>query len=150
MKCQKHRFLLTAPITYGTTSAYGIRYPKTDFWNSFIATRDEYKKFFIELPKQTKSELKKELKTPEKKPYVRKYTIKTYQKNQLKQDIKKSKGDVQSIENAIRKRFTKDDPEAAFIVKYLSPIMTIAADKIHLSEEESFFAESENIKGRKK
>ncbi len=144
-----YKGVVTQPITYGTTSAYGIRYPKTDFWNSFIATRDEYKKFFIELPKQTKSELKKELKTPEKKPYVRKYTIKTYQKNQLKQDIKKSKGDVQSIENAIRKRFTKDDPEAAFIVKYLSPIMTIAADKIHLSEEESFFAESENIKGRK-
>ncbi len=145
----EYKGIITQPITYGTTSAYGIRYPKTDFWNSFIATRDEYKKFFIELPKQTKSELKKELKTPEKKPYVRKYTIKKYQKDQLKQDIKKSKGSEKTIADSIRKRFTKDDPEAAFIIKYLSPIMTIAADKIHLSEEERFFAESEKSKGRK-
>lgn len=60
----------------------------------------------------------------------------------MKDDIKKSKGDVEQLEKAIRRRFTKDDPEAAFIVKYLSPIMTIAADRIHLSEEEKLFAET--------
>lgn len=143
----EYKGAITQPITYSTTSAYGIQYPKTDFWNSFIATRDEYKKFFVDLPKQNKSQLKKELvkkqhtTEPEKK-YTRKYALKKYQKQLLKDDIKKSKGDVEQLEKAIRRRFTKDDPEAAFIVKYLSPIMTIAADRIHLSEEEKLFAET--------
>lgn len=143
----EYKGAITQPITYSTTSAYGIQYPKTDFWNSFIATRDEYKKFFVDLPKQNKSQLKQELvkkqhtTEPEKK-YTRKYALKKYQKQLLKDDIKKSKGDVDQLEKAIRRRFTKDDPEAAFIVKYLSPIMTIAADRIHLSEEEKLFAET--------
>lgn len=145
----EYKGVITQPITYGTTSAYGIKYPKTDFWNSFIATRDDYKRFFIKLPKQSKSELKKELETPKRKPAPRKFTIKKYQKDQLKQDIKKVKGDEKAIADSIRKRFSKDDPEAAFIVKYLSPIMTIAAHKIHLSEEERFFAESKKSKGEK-
>ena len=79
-------------------------------------------------------------KTEEKKP-VRKYTIKKYQKDQITKDIIKSKGDEKAIKNAITGRFTKDDPEAAFIVKYLSPIMIVAADKIHLSEEMKDFAD---------
>ena len=57
----EYKGAITQPITYSTTSAYGIQYPKTDFWNSFIATRDEYKKFFVDLPKQNKSQLKQEL-----------------------------------------------------------------------------------------
>jgi len=152
----EYRGIVTQPITYGTTSAYGIRYPKTDFWNSFISTRDDYRKLYPRLPRQSKSELQKELagltkKTDDttQKPAVRKFTIKKYQKSQLKQDIKKAKGDEKIIADAIRKRFTKDDPEAAFIVKYLSPIMTIAADKIHLSEEERFFAETKKSNGEK-
>lgn len=146
----EYKGVISQPITYGTTSAYGIQYPKTDFWHSFIATREEYKKFFVNLPKHNKTELQKELvklhrtpsdktKTEEKNP-VRKYTIKKYQKDQITKDIIKSKGDEKAIKNAITGRFTKDDPEAAFIVKYLSPVMIVAADKIHLSEEMKDFA----------
>ena len=152
----EYKGIVTQPITSGstgTTGAYGIKFPNRDFWNSFIATRDDYKKFLVNLPKQSKEELKKELSEPkakvEKNPYVRKYKIKKYQKDQLKQDIKKSKGDTKALQEAVRKRFAKDDPEAAFITKYLSPIMTIAAERIHLSEEERFFAESEKAKGKK-
>ncbi len=151
-----YKGIITQPVTYGTTSAYGIQYPKTDFWNSFIATREEYKKFFVNLPKQNKVELKKELaelhqpKTYKtEKPKPRKYTIKKYQKEQIKRDILKSKGDENAIKNAITRRFKNDDPEAAFIVKYLSPVMAVAADKIHLSEEMKFFAESIKENGKK-
>lgn len=161
----EYKGIVTQPITYGTTSAYGIQYPKTDFWNSFIATRDEYKKFFVNLPKQNKAELKKELtqmhpaksnnsgnttktKTEEEvKP--RKYTIKKYQKDLIKNDIIKSRGDEKAIKNAIVKRFKKDDPEAAFIVKYLSPVMTVAADRIHLSEEMKYFVQTTKDEGKK-
>lgn len=159
----EYKGIVTQPITYGTTSAYGIRYPKNDFWHSFIATRDEYKKFFVNLPKQNKSELKKELtklhsensanvnkaNKVEEDSKPRKYTIKKYQKDQIKNDIIKSKGDEKAIKNAIVKRFKKDDPEAAFIVKYLSPVMTVASDKIHLSEEMKYFAQSEKNNGKR-
>ena len=152
--------VVAEPISYTTTSAYGIKYPKTDFWHSFIATRDEYKKFFVTLPKQDKADLQRELaekKAPQKagdivkkpKAYVRKYSIKSFQKEHLKNDIKNSKGDIEGIEKSIRKRFGANDPEANFIVKYLSPIMTISADRIHLSEEQKAFAESEKASGRK-
>lgn len=164
----EYKGAVTQPITYGTTSAYGIKYPKTDFWNSFIATRDEYKKFIVDLPKQDKNDLKKELvakfgasrnTTPNtsahngtektKKAPRRKYSIKKYQRDQIKKDIKDAKADVEKVKKSIRKRFSQDDPEASFIVKYLSPIMTIAADRIHLSEEEKDFAEMLRVKNKK-
>ena len=164
----EYKGAVTQPITYGTTSAYGIKYPKTDFWNSFIATRDEYKKFIVDLPKQDKNDLKKELaakfgtsrnttqntsahngtEKTEKVPR-RKYSIKKYQRDQIKKDIKDAKADVEKVKKSIRKRFSQDDPEASFIVKYLSPIMTIAADRVHLSEEEKDFAEMLKSKGKK-
>lgn len=157
---EAYKGIITQPINYGTTSAYGIRYPKQDFWNSFIATRDEYRKFFIaNLPKTSKEvngvrnghssssrfvadRKKDDTRTPPK----RKYTLKSYRKKDLKDDIKAGKADKNAIEKAVRKRFTKDDPEASFIVKYLSPIMTVAADRIHLSEEEKAFAEADKPK----
>lgn len=164
----EYKGAVTQPITYGTTSAYGIKYPKTDFWNSFIATRDEYKKFIVDLPKQNKNDLKKELaakfgtsrnttqttsvrngaEKTEKAPR-RKYSIKKYQRDQIKKDIKDAKADVNKVEKSIRKHFTQNDPEASFIVKYLSPIMTIAADRVHLSEEEKDFAEMLKAKNKK-
>ena len=147
---EAYRGVITQPINYGTTSAYGIRYPKQDFWNSFIATRDEYREFFIaNLPKTSKEVSKTNTghstasrfvpnskNETEKAPAKRKFNLKTYRKKDLKEDIKAGKADKGAIEKAVRKRFTKNDPEASFIVKYLSPIMTVAADRIHLSEEE--------------
>lgn len=151
----EYKGAITQPITYSTTSAYGIQYPKTDFWNSFIATRDEYKKFFVDIPKRDKTDLKKELekfhqkKEVPKKTYTRKYVIKKYQKELIKKDVIKTKGELKALEGAIRKRYSKNDPEAAFIVKYLSPVMTIAADRIHLSEEEKYFADCQKAAGKK-
>ena len=78
--------------------------------------------------KTAEKEVKKE--TPKK----RIYTIQKYRKDALTNEIKQAKGEKAAIEKAIRRRFSKDDPEASFIVKYLSPIMTVAADKVHLSE----------------
>ena len=159
-----YKGIITKPIDSQTTSAYGIRYPKSAFWNSFIATREEYKKFFVTLPKNTTNpavNLNKlhsetnspkshnnENKTETNKTYKRKYQIKDYHKKQLTNDIKDAKGETGEIEKKIRKRFAKDEPEATFIVKYLSPIMTVAAERIHLSEEMKNFCEQEKENGK--
>lgn len=156
----EYKGIITKPITDKTTAGYGIKFPKQAFWNSFIATRDEYRKFFVTLPKNTTNpavHLQKgnntertENKAPvEEKRTPRKYTIATYKKKQLTDDIKSSAMTNVDVEKKIRKRFAKDDPEASFIVKYLSPIMTVAAERAHLSEDLKFFAEAERINGHK-
>lgn len=156
----EYKGIITKPITDKTTAGYGIKFPKQAFWNSFIATRDEYRKFFVTLPKNTTNpavHLQKGNKTErtenkapvEEKRTPRKYTIATYKKKQLTDDIKSSAMTNVDVEKKIRKRFAKDDPEASFIVKYLSPIMTVAAERAHLSEDLKFFAEAERINGHK-
>lgn len=154
---EEYKDFITKPINYETTSAYGIKFPKQEFWHSFIATRDEYKKFFIELPKNTidpnRIEANKTIAPKDKsteisarkayKPEKRKYTTPHYKKEQLKRDLKDSDLTAEDIEKKIKKRFTKDDPEASFIVKYLQPIMVVAADRIHLSEELKSFYDSD-------
>lgn len=158
-----YKGIVTQPINYSTTSAYGIRYPKQDFWNSFIATREEYKKFFVEnMPKLEKKIGSKNTSSAHntshttnttnevkaKEPAKRKYKIQNYKKRALKDDIKNAKGDKAAIEKAVIRRFTKDDPEASFIVKYLSPIMIVSADRVHLSEEMKDFAHSDKVQNQ--
>ena len=156
--------VISKPIDNKTTAAYGIQYPKTAFWNSFIATREEYKKFFVTLPKNSvnpavnlaninhkASGQSVSIDTPEHiehKPRVRKYNLKGYQKKLITDDIKDAKADALEIEKKIRRRFGKDDPQASFIVKYLSPIMAVAADRVHLSEEMRAFCEDERMNGK--
>lgn len=159
----EYKGVITKPIDYETTSAFGIRYPKQEFWHSFIATREEYKKFFVTLPKNTVNpsvHLKntnfnstKKFNSPEETPPVnpvakRKYKLKDYHKKQITDDIKEAQANEQEIEKKIKKRFAKDDPQASFIVKYLSPIMAVAADRIHLSEEMKGFCEAEKDNGK--
>ena len=81
-------------------------------------------------------------------PKPRKYKLKPHQKKQITSDIKDAKANIEEIEKKIRKRFAKDDPEASFIVKYLSPIMAVAADRVHLSEEMKAFCENEKENGK--
>lgn len=154
-----YKGFITEQVDYSTTAAYGIKFPDNGFWHSFIATRDEYKKFFVTLPKNIVDPNRAEAITNSKnssgssnrsqiedkdrvsKAPERKYNIQKYKKQQLKNDIKNAKGDIDTIEKAVRRRFSKNDPEASFIIKYLSPIMTVAADKVHLSEEMKYFFE---------
>lgn len=145
----EYKGFVTSPIDHATTSAYGIKFPDNGFWHSFIATREEYKKFFKELPKNNydpnRSEAKDEQSAISKKTSAQKtekasdkpnrYRLQKYKKDQLKKELKESDMSQADIERKIRRRFSKDDPEASFIVKYLSPIMTVAADRVHLSEE---------------
>ena len=158
----EYKGIITEPVKYATLEAYGISYPKQAFWNSFIHTRDEYKKFFVTLPKNSvipgvnisthstsNSDRKTNNDTPvEEKSRKRRYNIKPHKKREIQREIKQKGGDVESIKKAVVKRFGKDDPEASFIVRYMSPIMTVAADRAHLSEEIKAFAELEQAKGK--
>lgn len=157
----EYKGVVTKPINTDVTSAYGIRFPKHAFWHSFIATREEYKKFFVTLPKnsvnpsahlngekgvQTQTEDIETVKEVKIQP--RKYKLQKFRKTQLTDDIKNSKGTTEDIEKHVRKRFGKSDPEASFLVKYLSPIMTVASNRVDMSGELKIFNEIEKSKGR--
>ena len=144
-------------ITPQDYSAFGIRFPERPFWKSFIATREDFP--YVYIPRVgvnggsgngTKTSGSHDTRTTDvdHTPKPRKYKLKDYQKKQLTDDIIDAKGDAQAIEKKVIKRFKKDDPEASFIVKYLSPIMTVAADKVHLSEEMRYFTEEEKENGK--
>ena len=144
-------------ITPQDYSAFGIRFPEKPFWKSFIATREDFPYVYIPRTETGKTGggngAGGGVRTPRSSevdhtPKPRKYKLKDYQKKQLTDDIIDAKGDAQAIEKKVIKRFKKDDPEASFIVKYLSPIMTIAADKVHLSEEMKYFSEEEKEHGK--
>lgn len=139
-------------------NAFGIRFPEQSFWRSFVATRNDFPYVFIpRTSKNTKPEIehtKNQPTTPKTKSeevkkeqtvHKPRYSLQTHRRNKIRKDIIESKGDSNEIKRKLVKHFTKNDPEASFIVKYISPIMTIAADRIHLSEEMRVFADLENI-----
>ena len=157
---EEYKGFVTAPVEYSTLSAYGIKYPKGAFWHSFIATRDEYKKFFVEnMPKynlegnnsvsgsgvSSRSKVEQDELSP--RPVVQKHIMKEHRRKEITKDIVDINGDLEQIKKVVVKRFRKDDPEASFIVKYMSPIMTVAAQRAHLSEEMKIFHEMEQEKG---
>jgi hypothetical protein len=183
-----YRGYITKDIDYPTLAAYGIKFPKLPFWHSFIATRDEYRQFFLTLPKNmvdpnrinsenpSKStpavastpategttnspevedgaaETEETSKTDKKKkkPVIppRKHKIDNLKKDQIKDVVKNSDGNNKILRNKITQKLSSSDADASFVVKYLSPIMTIAANKIHLSEEIKDFCENEKLHGQ--
>lgn len=152
-----YKGVISKPITSDVFRLYGIRYPEKPFWNSFIATRDEYKKFFVTLPKNEKlesmknsksSEKTSSLDSPKKAPQPRKYRIKEYKLEQFAKEVKDAKGDLKQLEIRIKRRFGKDDPEASFFLKYMSPIMTLVSERIHLSESMRDFHDLEVANGK--
>lgn len=156
---EKYKGIITKSLSKDDPAAYGIRFPKQSFWNSFIATRDEYRKFFVTLPKNTTNpavHLPREnnhsvpVQTPTSKPqpHHRKFKIKDFEKKQITDSLKNTNLTDVEVEKKIRKRFAKDDPQASFIIKYLSPIMTVAADRAHLSEDLKYFIEDEKQNGK--
>jgi len=159
---EEYKGFITEPVGYSTLSAYGIKYPNNAFWHSFINTRDEYKKFFVTLPKnsvipgvntgshKTSSASKADGKADvEEKPRKRRYTIKSHRKTEIQKDlIDKKSPDMETVKKTVVKRFGKGDPEASFIVKYMSPIMTVAAERAHMSEEMKLFNEYEQTHGK--
>lgn len=156
-----YKGIITKPITKEGLKFYGIRTPKHAFWHSFIATREEYRKFFVTLPKNSvnpavyirnkKNEepITSSFKAPKKNQrHERKFKIKDFEKKQFTDDLKSTNLTNIDVEKKIRKRFAKDEPQASFIIKYFSPIMTVASDRAHLSEDLKYFIADEKLNGK--
>lgn len=141
----------SAYFSHSTVYGLGIRFPELPFWNSFISTRDDYARTvrvknkngeFVNadsLPKATRpSSSNPKVETTPEPP--RKYKFNREKVKKLTDTIVNSQDDAQrTLKNLTRKG--RDIEEPTFLQKYWSQIMTLATEKIHLSEEMISFNE---------
>lgn len=131
-------------FSHSTLYNLGIRFPEVPFWNSFIATRDDYERtnrvktvtgtFVNADSAEGKAEIaRREIQRSQEPPKPRRYNFKRHEIKQIADNIVNSKGDTTK---ALRKsRSSRNIEELTFLQKYWSQIMSVATEKIHLSEE---------------
>lgn len=136
-----------SPIHYETLSAYGIKFPKSAFWKSFIATREdfpyEYKpRKAVEhrnttLERVTANVISKSKAEPKKFADVKEWEI-----DKLSEAVIKGKGSVEETRRQIKKSSLKNTESSNFVSKYMSEISSIVLEKVHASDEMKNFAEN--------
>ncbi len=136
-----------SPIQYETLSAYGIKFPKSAFWKSFIATREdfpyEYKpRKAVEhrnttLERVTANVISKSKAEPKKFADVKEWEI-----DKLSEAVIKGKGSVEETRRQIKKSSLKNTESSNFVSKYMSEISSIVLEKVHASDEMKNFAEN--------
>lgn len=127
-----------------TTYSLGIRFPELPFWNAFIATRDDYERTnrvktvtgtFVNADSlEGKAEIaRRQAQRSQEPPKPRKYTFKRHDIKQISDSIVNSRGETTK---ALRRaRSNRNAEELTFLQKYWSQIMSVAAEKVHLSDE---------------
>ena len=154
--------LITSEIDYDTLSAYGIKFPKTPFWKSFIATREdfpyEYKPRKIEISRlgqqreRSLADITAKRNQDDTRPPKFKVDKNFDPKGKKMGDaIIDGHGSIKHTEKALRRRGISNQEELSFVSKYMSEIMSIALEKTHASEEmRSYFENYDNMNKRQK
>ncbi len=148
---KEYEGLITEPVEYSTFSAYGIKFPKVPFWNSFVVTRDDwnyvYKPRKIEGSALSTSE-KREITLadiisgkvpPEVKPP--KFKIEKRTVERMTDAVLNGHGSSNVTEKLLKRKGLQDNEEISFVSRYLGQIMSVALEKIHASEEMRDFFE---------
>ncbi len=136
----------SAYFSHATIYNLGIRFPELPFWNSFIATRDDYER--VRRVKTSTGEFVNADSIEGRKILQNRQSLqqsKTQEKprkyNFHRENVKKATDSIlNSTENTQKafkeaKRRNKNIEELTFLQKYWSQIMSVAAEKVHLSEE---------------
>ncbi len=131
-------------FSHSTIYNLGIRFPDVPFWNSFIATRDDYDRVrrvksstgeFVNADSpegrkilQSRQVERKEVQKPNK------YKFKRENVKDISDAIVNSEGEPHKALKNLKRR-GKSHEELTFLQTYWSQIMTMATEKVHLSEE---------------
>lgn len=149
---QEYKSLIDKDIDYGTTSAYGIKFPNLAFWNSFVVTRDDF-------PYEYKPRKASGMVSSSKKKQLTLSDIKnSVNKDNRDRKFKPSDSEIKMLTDAaldknpkralskIRHKSGRNSEQATFIEKYFGSIMTVALEKINASDEmRDFFQNPEHI-----
>lgn len=141
-------------FSHSTIYNLGIRFPEVPFWNSFIATRDDYARvrrvktttgeFVNADSKEGRATLRSRQTQNVEKPEPRRYNFKRDKIKNISDTIVNSNGDTRKALKEVKHRGKSNIEELTFLQKYWSQIMTLATEKIHLSEEMIYFNQSQN------
>ncbi len=153
--------LITSDINYEDLSAYGIKFPKTPFWKSFIATREDFPYVYKprksavnsgEHRERTLSDIMSGNYTPAPKARKQRFKIKDNgEAKRMGDALINGHGDVNSTEKALRSKGIRDAEELSFVSRYLGQIMSIALEKTHASDEmRSFFENYDSMNKKQK
>lgn len=141
-------------IDYSTLAAFGIKFPKTSFWHSFIVTREDFP-YVYKPRKEIESRIK-----PQKKELTladinsgnfeippKRYNPKDHEIRKLADAVLKGHGSRSKTEREMKRSNIKENNEnATFIQKYMSQIMSISLERVHASDEmRSFFEDYDNL-----
>ena len=127
--------------------AYGIKFPKKSFWNSFLATRDDRNFHRIVIPKELQDGSKRTPsvtgpKVSKPKKLTINDTTKQWEIDSITNDIISSGGNSAIAQKKLRKRSSEAN---SFVAKYLSEIMSVTMERLHMSPElKSFFEHYED------
>lgn len=140
-----YKGLITKDITQHTTRTYGIKFPNTAFWNSFVVTREDfpyvYKPLKAILPRRIKTTEDNEQgarvsnhtgKTSEKKKFDK---VKDWEINKLTDAMVKGKGSRKEVQKRLKNTNVRDEDALNFTAKYFSEINSIVMRRLHVSDE---------------
>lgn len=136
-----------SPIQYETLSAFGIKFPKSAFWKSFIATREDFPYEYKPrkaaehrngIPENRTANVISKPKTEPKK-FV---NVKEWEIEKLSDAVINGKGNIEETKRQIKKSSLKNTESSNFVAKYLSEISSIVLERVHASDEMKHFAEN--------
>ena len=153
----EYKGLITSPVDYSTMSAYGIKFPKTPFWNSFVVTRDDWKYEYkprksYERADNAKSfeDIRKSIQNPvESVPKKNKFKVEKGELNRMTDAVIEGHGSSDTAAKHLRRKGIRDEEKTSFVSKYMSQIMSVALEKAHASDEMRDFFENYDSMNKK-
>ena len=137
-------------IQYVDIKAFGIHFPRQDFWKSFIATREDFPYVYIprtveggKTPAASTLHRENGVKQPAKKRFE---DIKDWEIDKISDALIEGMGDTKETEKLLKKRNLKDTESLNFVAKYMGEINSVVLEKLHVSEEmKEFFDNYETL-----
>lgn len=137
-------------IQYVDIKAFGIHFPRQDFWKSFIATREDFPYVYIprivdggKAPAGLTTHRENVVKQPPKKRFE---DLKDWEIDKITDAMLEGMGDRKETEKLLKKRNLKDTESLNFVAKYMGEINSVVLEKLHVSEEmKEFFDNYETL-----
>ena len=135
-------------IKYADLDAFGIKFPKNAFWHSFLATRDDfpytYKPRHTESVKKPVAEKPVTPAKPKESEKKGKFDgVKDWEIDKITKEIESAKGNQEEMKKRLKRN--KSSEAYGFVAQYMSQIMSVTLERLHMSPEmKAFFEDYEN------
>lgn len=128
-------------------TAFGIKFPKKSFWNSFLATRDDRNFKYVYIPREKSTNGSKfhnaehahTTKPQQKKRFE---DIKDWEIDKIAKAVLEGNGDAVETGKQLKKTNIKDKESLTFVQKYIGEINSVVLEKLHVSPEMNEFFEN--------